>query len=200
MTLSRYPEEVPFADFQERLAAPFPSSRVLWKPQTLSADRRQALLVAYVDARTVMERLDEVCPEEWTFRLKLYPGTPLIARGELRVAGLVRSDVGEAGEGDAAGAKAAASDALKRCAVHFGIGRYLYDLPRSWVAWDDSRRQPAEPATLPSWALPEIERVAGVTHVLGALQTLRGTLPADVERLREVYRHLKTAMDAAGIS
>lgn len=188
-----------FDDFKERLAAPFPAARVLWKPQALSQDRRQALLVAYVDARTVMERLDEVCPNDWTFKVKLYPGQPVVARGQLTVAGLTRSDVGEGGEGEASGAKAATSDALKRCAVHFGVGRYLYDLPRQWVPWEDSRRQPLEGVSLPAWALPEGERPSGVTHVLQAMQAIHEGLPSDVEQLREVYRHLKAAMDAAGI-
>ena len=172
----------------------------MWRAQSFSSDRQQAMLVAYVDARTVMERLDEVCPNEWSFKVKLYPGSALMARGQLTLAGLTRSDVGESGEGEAAGAKAATSDALKRCAVHFGVGRYLYDLPRPWVAWDDAKRQPLESVTLPAWAVPQDERPSGVTHVLQAMQSIRGGLPTDVEKLREVYRHLKAAMDAAGVS
>ena len=187
--------ELLYPDLKEQLAAPFPSARVCWKPQTLSRDRSSALMVAFIDARTVMERLDAVCPGGWTFDVKLFPGTPPTARGRLTVLGLTRSDVGEAGEGEAGTLKAAASDALKRCAVHFGVGRYLYDLPRTWVAWDEARRAPAEPPTLPSWAVPEDERSAGASHVLGALETLRTELPGDVAKLREVYRHLRAALD-----
>lgn len=156
-------------------------------------------MVAYVDARTVMERLDEVCPSAWSFKVKLYSGQPVVARGQLTVAGLTRSDVGEAGAGEAAGAKAATSDALKRCAVHFGVGRYLYDLPRPWLAWDDVNRQLLESVTLPAWALPEQERTAGVAHVLQAMAALRESMPSDVEKLRDVYRHLRAALDAAGV-
>jgi hypothetical protein len=191
---------VSYAEVRHLLAAPFPARRVAWKPQAISRDRSSALMVAFVDARTVMERLDGVCPGEWTFDVKLFPGSPPTARGRLTVLGLTRSDVGEAGEGEAGTLKAAASDALKRCAVHFGVGRYLYDLPRVWVPWDDARRAPAEPPPLRDWALPEEERVPGASHVLGALEALRAELPQDVGQLREIYRHVRAALDAAGRS
>ena len=56
--------------------------------------------------------------------------------------GVTREDIGEATEGDLGTLKAASSDALKRCAVHFGVGRYLYDLPLAWADWDDQKRAP----------------------------------------------------------
>lgn len=145
-----------------------------------------------------MERLDAVCPNDWTFDVDLVPGASLVVKGQLTVAGLTRCDLGEAGDGEAASPKGAASDALKRCAVHFGIGRYLYELPKTWVAWDESRRSPVDAMSLPAWALPEDERVSGVSHVLSAIRSLRSGLPQDVARLREVYRHVKAALDAAG--
>jgi len=37
--------------------------------------------------------------------------------------------------------KAAFSDALKRAAVKFGIGRYLYRLPTTWCDYDPQKRQ-----------------------------------------------------------
>ena len=50
--------------------------------------------------------------------------------------------------------KAAFSDALKRAAVKFGIGRYLYHLPGEWVEYDPSRRQLVRQPRLPDWAQP----------------------------------------------
>src|SRR5262249_50811477 len=46
------------------------------------------------------------------------------------------------------------SDALKRAAVKFGIGRYLYRLPSQWVDYDAHKRQFVKPPTLPAFALP----------------------------------------------
>ena len=48
--------------------------------------------------------------------------------------------------------KAAFSDALKRAAVKFGVGRYLYRLPAQWLDYDSQKRQFARPPTLPDWA------------------------------------------------
>ncbi len=42
------------------LAAPFPVDRVSWKPQAVSRDKKRALAVAYIDARDVAQRLDDV--------------------------------------------------------------------------------------------------------------------------------------------
>ncbi|MCD0168604.1 Rad52/Rad22 family DNA repair protein [Deinococcus sp. 23YEL01] len=186
-----------YAEFKDQLAAPFPARRVLWRAQSFTHDRTSARMVAYVDARTVMERLDEVCPDAWEFDVEFLTGALPAARGQLTVLGLTRCDVGEAGEGDAATLKAAASDALKRCAVHFGIGRYLYDLPSPWVDWDEEQRAPVEVPRLPEWALGEEERANGATHVLSTLDALRATLPRDVNQLREVYRLVRAALDAA---
>src|SRR5262249_25660702 len=50
--------------------------------------------------------------------------------------------------------KAAVSDALKRAAVKFGLGRYLYRLPDIWVDYDPQRRRIIGQPPLPHYALP----------------------------------------------
>ncbi|MBB6096715.1 hypothetical protein HNR42_000127 [Deinobacterium chartae] len=181
------------ADVQKRLAAPFPSQEVGFKPQAYSRDRKRAMLLAYVDARAVMDRLDEVVPGEWSFEIEVIAGAAVPSvRGSLTIMGVTRQDIGE---GDTL--KAAASDALKRSAVHFGVSRYLYDLPQFWVAWDDAKNQAAELPQLPDWAKPASERTPGGSHIVAALEALRSDLPSDVEVQRELYRHLKAALEAA---
>ena len=185
------------SDVQRRLAAPFPAHFVAWKPQAITRDKKRALMVAYVDARTVMDRLDAVVPNDWSFEIDVIHSsqTPTV-KGRLTILGVTREDIGEAGEGEAATLKAAASDALKRCAVHFGIARYLYDLPLSWMDWDDARRAPAVTPELPEWARPEPERTPGGAHLVQALEQLRFELPADLSAQREVYKHLRAALAA----
>src|SRR6201988_2346453 len=51
--------------------------------------------------------------------------------------------------------KAAFSDALKRAAVKFGIGRYLYRLQAQWVDYDTAKRTFASTPQLPPFALPK---------------------------------------------
>jgi hypothetical protein len=183
------------SDMQQRLQAPFPAHMVNWKPATLSRDRSRALLLAHIDARAVQDRLDAICPDGWAFRVEVIPGTrqPTV-KGALTVLGVTREDIGEAPEGDLGTLKAAASDALKRCAVHFGIGRYLYDLPRFWADWDDTKRQPVTTPELPDWARPQQERTPGGAHLIQIVEQLRAEFPEDVDVQREVWRHLNAAL------
>lgn len=125
----------------------------------------------------------------------MIPGTSVATvKGRLTVLGVTREDIGEAGEGNLGTLKAASSDALKRCAVQFGIGRYLYDLPKQWVDWDDARRQPKTTPELPDWARPDHERSPGGAHLVQAMEQLRYELPEDLDLQREVYKHLKAAL------
>ena len=80
-----------------------------------------------------MERLDAVCgPEGWQCRYPHANSKTCCEIGILTEHGWIwRSD--GAGDTDFEGAKGAFSDAFKRAAVRFGIGRYLYDLPSEWV-------------------------------------------------------------------
>jgi hypothetical protein len=68
-------------------------------------------------------------------------------------------DAGVVGrEGDEAmSVKGSLSDGLKRAAVLWGVGRYLYRLPKSWVAFDAQKKRLAETPALPRWALPREE-------------------------------------------
>jgi hypothetical protein len=65
---------------------------------------------------------------------------------------ITRADVGSISDQPDAGdqLKAAYSDALKRAAVAFGIGRYLYRLPSQWVDYDPVKKQIASVPQLPT--------------------------------------------------
>ena len=139
-------------DVLKQLAAPFPASVIQWKPQATTKAGDKALAVAYIDARDVMRRLDDVAGGEWSFEWEPVGDA---VRGALSVYGVTRCDVGEEGDGPMGKTlKAAVSDALKRCAVHFGVGRYLYYLDGKWVKYDAQSKKLIETPQLPSWALP----------------------------------------------
>ena len=86
-------------------------------------------IVAYIDARQVYGRLDElVGPGGWQTSYRALDGGAVECT--LTIAGISKSDVGYPnGNGGAEPLKAAYSDATKRAAVQLGIGRWLYDLP-----------------------------------------------------------------------
>ncbi len=124
----------------EALSKPFDPREVEVKIQAVSRDRTRAQVVAYVDARTVLDRLDEVVgPTGWSDSYEVLTngtdgeGRRLVeVKCTLTVLGVSKEDVGE---GDSL--KAAFSDALKRAAVKFGVGRYLYRLPKVWADLDE---------------------------------------------------------------
>ena len=143
----------------ERLAEPFPANQVGWKPQ--SVKNGKALAIAYLDARDVMDRLDDVVGgHNWHDEYTTLPDGCVECRLSVRVGGewVTKCDVGSPSAQPAAGdkRKAAYSDALKRAAVRFGIGRYLYHLGHSWAPYDDQRRAFVSdpPVKMAEWALP----------------------------------------------
>jgi hypothetical protein len=100
--------------------------------------------LAYIDARDVMNRLDAVLGlSNWQSAVKwINPDQSAVVSLSVRIdcEWITREDVGYPNNPGAGiedePLKAAVSDAVKRAAVHFGIGRFLYDLPAAWVEID----------------------------------------------------------------
>jgi hypothetical protein len=94
----------------------------------------------------VIERLNTVVPEDWSTEFEPYPGGKQIIC-KLTLFDVTRSDVGTQSAGkNVDPVKGGYSDALKRAAVHFGIGVSIYalrqvhrrDLPQNGTV-DDSQ-------------------------------------------------------------
>jgi hypothetical protein len=140
------------------LSAPFDPKDVKFKPQVVQGNR--ALALAYVDARVIQDRLDEVLGVEgWQDEYECLPDGTVVCRLRLRLGDtwVTKMDVGGPSEQPDGGdrMKAAFSDALKRAAVKFGVGRYLYRLAAQWVDYDPVKRQFARTPTLPPFAIPK---------------------------------------------
>jgi hypothetical protein len=141
----------------QALAAPFAPEAVRFKPAVVTGNR--ALALAYVDARVIQDRLDNVLGVAgWQDDYECLPDGSVVCRLRLRLGDtwITKVDVGGPSEQPDGGdrLKAAFSDALKRAAVKFGVGRYLYRLPAQWVDYDPQRRQFVRPPALPASALP----------------------------------------------
>lgn len=138
-------EQVDWRAIGAALAAPFAPEAVEWRIQGKGGAGARAQLVAYISARDVAQRLDDVVtPGGWSF-----DWTPLhvdaagnvqTARGSLTLLGVAKADIGTASTFEPS--KGCVSDCLKRCAVLWGIGRYLYGLPVVWVTLDAHGRIP----------------------------------------------------------
>lgn len=145
------------------LAEPFEPREVKFKPQSVKNNR--CLAMAYIDARLIQDRLDDVLGvENWTDNYTILNDGSVMCRLRLKLGDrwITKTDVGSPSEQPDGGdrLKAAFSDALKRAAVKFGIGRYLYRLPAQWVDYDGVKKQIVSPPQLPPWALPKSKRPA----------------------------------------
>jgi hypothetical protein len=127
---------MPTTEELKQLFAEFPRDAVSWRAQSVTKDGTKALALAYIDARDVMDRLDDVCgTENWQDRYEFH-GTRTICYLSIRVGDEWITKADGAGDSDVEAEKGAISDALKRAAVKWGIGRYLYHIVSPWVPCD----------------------------------------------------------------
>jgi hypothetical protein len=144
-------------DIAAKLAAPFDPTIVSWRVGPTTKDKSKGMALAYLDARDVMRRLDEVCgPEGWQNEYPWSDGKRVVCRIGIKITAEDRNSFewiwksDGAGDSDEEGEKGALSGAFKRAAVHWGIGRYLYDCKTPWV--------PIE-AKGNSYVIPDAEKV-----------------------------------------
>lgn len=140
----------------EKLKQPFDPKVIHWRVGATTQDKAKGIGLAYIDARDVMKRLDDVCGDKWQCD---YPFEGCCRIGiKIDDEWIWRSN--GAGETQVEGEKGRFSDAFKRAAVLWGIGRYLYYLPNEWVALKPKGRSHvlATTPTLPKWALPKEEK------------------------------------------
>lgn len=124
----------------EKLSEEFPRDAISWRAQTLTKEGDKAMALAYIDARDVMQRLDDVCgPQNWQDRYEFH-GPRTVCYLSIRIGDEWITKADGAGDSDVEAEKGAISDALKRAAVKWGVGRYLYDLDAPWVPCESYER------------------------------------------------------------
>jgi hypothetical protein len=143
-----------FAKYAELLAEPFAPEQVKFRlggrvykteDRQTGEEKHRAQALCYIDARDVMDRLDQVLgSENWQDNYTTYSGTVLCSAG-VNVAALTGRDPktmaqdGWVWKADGAGPtafeaeKGQISDAFKRAWVRWGINRAAYKLPVCWV-------------------------------------------------------------------
>lgn len=157
------------------LSTPFDPSAVHWRVQGQPFESKtrkgeySAMALAYLDARDVMDRLDDVCGQEnWQTEYHETPKGRLICRLSICIDGVWVTKSDGAGDTDVEGEKGAISDALKRAAVSWGIGRYLYRLESPWVPCEVKtnngktywKKWKVDPWTMVKGAQPVAKKVA----------------------------------------
>ena len=117
------------------LKKPFPVSSLKWRIGNKNREGTKANMLVYVDARMVQDRLDEVVGAgNWQFETRSMnsvnrQGNTFTIIGRLGIKindeWIWKEDGAE--NSDIEAAKGGISDAFKRAAVQWGIGRYLYN-------------------------------------------------------------------------
>lgn len=156
----------------KKFLEPFPASDIDWRLQSCGEKNGKfwGKALAYITSRAVQERLDEVCgPDGWKTEIKK-DGDAYLCILSIRVEHedgtiewLSRTDGADSTDIEAV--KGGISGAIKRAAVQFGIGRYLYNLKESWANISDDGIYSGktkegkwfrwDPPKLPDWALPD---------------------------------------------
>jgi hypothetical protein len=128
----------------KNLKKPFPVSSLKWRIGNKNKSLTKANMLVYVDARMVQDRLDEVVgAENWQFETRSMESMnrngktiTIVGRLGIRINDewVWKEDGAE--NSDIEAAKGGISDALKRAAVQWGIGRYLYNAS-DYNTWAD---------------------------------------------------------------
>lgn len=129
----------------EEFGKPFPASDVSWRLQYVNEQRMQGVAVPYLDARAVADRLDEVVGQN-RWKDSFTPWHDSVSNkktksSQLCTISIYDDELGQwidktdgAEDSDIEAVKGGLSDAFKRAAVKWNIGRYLYSFNTVWVA------------------------------------------------------------------
>ena len=124
-------------ELRQALAAPFSNGDIEWRISATTQDKSKGLAVPYVTNRAIQNRLDStVGIDGWQNEFKPWKD------GKAQLCGisiyfpqqkqwLTKWD--GADDSDFESVKGGLSDSMKRAAVEWGVGRYLYGMTQIWV-------------------------------------------------------------------
>lgn len=131
-----------------KLKEPFAEQDIEWRigQSGKNGEKYWAKVLAYLTNRAVMDRLDEVVgPANWRAEYALAPHDPdgkaLLCTLYLRIGGEWIGKTDGANSTDIEPVKGGISDSMKRAAVQWGIGRYLYHLGETWAECTTDRQK-----------------------------------------------------------
>ena len=161
------------------LSLPFSQGDIEWRVSRAGVSKNEKVychVLAYITARAISQRLDEVCgPENWCNTPatvnELRPGIFMMQVGiSIKVGDEWITKVDCSEPTNIEPAKGGFSGAMKRAGSQWGIGRYLYHLSETFAetsesggkGWEYARLSEKQggqsyywkPPVLPAWALP----------------------------------------------
>lgn len=145
-------------ELQERLSAPFYASEIEWRIGATNGNKTSGIALPYITNRAIQNRLDEVCGVFGWKNEFIVNDKSKICGISIKVGNEWLTKYDGADDTNIEATKGGISNAMKRAAVQWGIGRYLYKLPTFWVAIEQAGKSykiKGKPPELPQWALPE---------------------------------------------
>jgi hypothetical protein len=122
-----------------KLSEYFPPQKIEWKPGVTNANKEKnqpptkAIALAFVTARAIQDRLDEVCgPDNWKNEFIPWKNDHQLCGISIRINGEWVTKWDGAENTQTEPLKGGLSSAMKRAAAQWGIGRYLYEIPNQW--------------------------------------------------------------------
>lgn len=160
----------------EQLQKPFPAEDIEWRVQRVVkvGNQPKAIVLAYVTNRAIQNRLDKVFGiGNWKNEFKEWRDTGVLCGISVKIGDEWVTKWDGAEETQIEAVKGGFSGSMKRAAVQWGIGRYLYNLEEVWVDIKDRGQHYInskvkvngkeewvkgywDSPILPNWALPEI--------------------------------------------
>ena len=146
-------------EIMQQLQAPFKPCEIEWRVGATNQQKDKGLALAYVTNRAIQDRLDNLFgPFGWRNEYREW-------KKDSQLCGIsIKAEDGEwitkwdgASDSNMEATKGGLSDAMKRAAYQWGIGRYLYKLPAVWmpIKKQGGSYVLAQTPKLPEWALPE---------------------------------------------
>lgn len=134
----------------EAFGKPFSADDVSWRLQYVNESELQGMAVPYLDARAIADRLDEVVGQNrWRDSYTPWHDCMMNKKqkaSQLCTISIYDDDLGQwidktdgAEDSDIEPVKGGLSDAFKRAAVKWNIGRYLYSFDTIWVKVEQKR-------------------------------------------------------------
>lgn len=155
-----------------------------WRVQSFSRYKAQAACIAYVDSRQVQDLLDSVVgPENWQDTYEeifgdLYCHLSIKCNDEW----VTKTDCGIYSKTEKE--KGRASDAFKRAAVKWGIGRFLYALKIQYVDANEKSNGNNKPYPV----FNNGNRIYDLTEHLGGNKTVKQSKPEKREGTKSVSK------------
>jgi hypothetical protein len=177
----------------QKLQEPFSPDDIEWRVGSTTTDKSKGLALAYVTNRAIQNRLDDVFgPFGWKNEFREWKNDSQICGISIwdddRKEWITKWDGADDSATEAI--KGGLSDAMKRAAYQWGIGRYLYKLDAQWVKVRKQGNSYVldETPKLPVWAMPGSAQQKTVADKPKADMTIREG-QQEVSKMRQEEKH-----------